>query len=221
MVTVYVPAGVVTAVEIPSVDVKAGVREGGVKLAAAPWGRPEAERVTRSAKPSTPRIETVADRDSPWMAEPEAGVTETEKSGAGMAVTVSVKPCVWVMPPPVPVTVTAYVPGGVVTAVEMVSFEVKPGIPEGGAKLAVAPEGSPVADRPTVELKSSIARTKTVESVGWPCWTVADVGLKETAKSGVMGVTATRVTVLVCTKVFPFAVRSTGRGPICRARSSR
>jgi hypothetical protein len=51
MVIVYVPAGVVEAVEIVSVEVKLGVPEAGLKLAVAPDGRPEADRLTVSVKP--------------------------------------------------------------------------------------------------------------------------------------------------------------------------
>ena len=65
MVIEYVPAGVVEAVDIVSVELKLGVPEDGLKLAGAPVGRPDADRLTVSLKPSTEVSETVAVTDSP------------------------------------------------------------------------------------------------------------------------------------------------------------
>ena len=82
MVIVYVPAGVVEAVEIVSADVKLGVPDGGVKVAVAPVGRPEAVRLTVLLKPPTEASETVAAAvDPPWTADPESGLTLMVKSG--------------------------------------------------------------------------------------------------------------------------------------------
>ena len=106
IVIVYVPAGVVDAVEIVSVEVKLGVPEAGAKVAAAPEGRPEADKLTVSLKPSTEVSETVAATDPPWTADPELGLTLMVKSGTGgTAVTVKEKVVLWVFPPPVPVIV--------------------------------------------------------------------------------------------------------------------
>jgi hypothetical protein len=62
---------------------------------------------------------------------------------------------VCVCPPPVPVTVTLYVPGGVDKAAPIVSVDVPPpGAPiEDGLNVVAAPDGNPVADNETVELK--------------------------------------------------------------------
>jgi len=87
---VYAPAGVVAAVEIFRLEVKAGVPEAGVKVAVVPSGRPEAERVTAWAKPCNGVTETWAATDPACCAEPEVGSTDTAKSGMGAAVTVSV-----------------------------------------------------------------------------------------------------------------------------------
>ena len=65
MVTEYVPAGVVEEVEIVSVEVKLGVPDEGLKLAVAPDGRPEADRLTISLKPPTESSETVDVTDPP------------------------------------------------------------------------------------------------------------------------------------------------------------
>ena len=48
--------------------------------------------------------------------------------------------------PAVPVTVTVYVPGVVVAPAVNVSVELRPAVTLVGAKAAVAPAGSPVAD---------------------------------------------------------------------------
>jgi hypothetical protein len=81
MVIEDVPAGVVEAVEIVSVEVKLGVPEDGLKLAVAPDGRPEADKLTVLLKFSTEASETVAVTDAPWTADPELGLTLMVKSG--------------------------------------------------------------------------------------------------------------------------------------------
>lgn len=54
---------------------KLGVPLSGEKLAVAPDGRPEADRLTVLLKLSTEVSETVAATDSPWMTDPELGLT--------------------------------------------------------------------------------------------------------------------------------------------------
>jgi len=51
IVIVYVPTGVVAPVEIFRLEVKLGVPDAGAKVAAAPDGRPDAERATVELKP--------------------------------------------------------------------------------------------------------------------------------------------------------------------------
>ena len=69
---------------------KLGVPDNGLKLAVAPEGRPEADRLTVLLKPSIEETETVAVADSPCTADPEDGLTLTEKSGTPTAATVKV-----------------------------------------------------------------------------------------------------------------------------------
>ena len=78
------------------------------------------------------------------------------------AVTVKVYIQSWVFPPPVPVMVIEYVPTGVVEAVEIVSVEVKVGVPDDGVNVAVAPDGRPDADKLTVSLKPFTEVSETV-----------------------------------------------------------
>ncbi len=81
MVMVLVPAAVLSAVERVSVDVRAGAPEDGSKSAVASDGRPEADRLTDSAKPPEPVIETVTSADCPAVTDAEAGVKLRAKSG--------------------------------------------------------------------------------------------------------------------------------------------
>jgi hypothetical protein len=77
-------------VEIVRVELKLGVPEDGLKLAVAPDGRPEADKLTVSLNPAIADTETVAVVDSPCTTDPEAGLMPMEKSGIGTAVTVRV-----------------------------------------------------------------------------------------------------------------------------------
>ena len=75
------------------------------------------------------------------------GEAETVKSGA---VTESVTLVVCVVVPPTPLMVSGYVPAGVVVAAVNVSCDEAGAAADAGEKLAVAPVGSPVTERPTV-----------------------------------------------------------------------
>ena len=84
------PVGVVLLVEIFSVEARAGAPEEGLKLAVAPEGRPEADKLTVSTKPPTGVIEMIAVTDSPWRTNPEVGLTRITKSGvAGLRLMIS------------------------------------------------------------------------------------------------------------------------------------
>jgi hypothetical protein len=83
MVIVKVPAGVVDAVLMVSVDELPAVTEVGLKVALAPDGSPDALSDTVCAEPEVTAVETVVVAELPWTAEPEAGLTEIEKSFAG------------------------------------------------------------------------------------------------------------------------------------------
>lgn len=81
MVMVLVPSGVVSVVETVSVDVRVGAPEDGSKSAVASDGRPEADKLTDSAKPPEPVMETVTLADCPAVTDAEAGVKLRAKSG--------------------------------------------------------------------------------------------------------------------------------------------
>jgi hypothetical protein len=80
---VYVPTGVVEAVVILIVEVKLGVPDAGEKVALAPDGRPEVDRLTVFVNPAIEVTETVAVVEPPCMTDAEAGLTDTLKSGVG------------------------------------------------------------------------------------------------------------------------------------------
>jgi hypothetical protein len=70
-------------VEIVRVELKLGVPEDGLKLAVAPKGRPEADKLTALLKPSTEVSETVVLVDPPCTTDPDVGLTPIVKSGTG------------------------------------------------------------------------------------------------------------------------------------------
>jgi hypothetical protein len=69
-------------VEIVSVDVKLGVPDDGEKLAVAPNGRPDADKLTALLNPATDPRDTVVVVDPPCKTDPEVGLTPMVKSGA-------------------------------------------------------------------------------------------------------------------------------------------
>ena len=67
---------------------KLGVPEDGLKLAVAPEGRPDVDRLTVLVKPPIEVMETVAPADPPCATEPEVGLTLMVKSGTTITVKV-------------------------------------------------------------------------------------------------------------------------------------
>ena len=63
---------------------------------------------------------------------------------------------------PVPVIVKVYVPLGVLVVVVIVSVDVNVGLPEGGLKLAEAPEGRPETLKATGRVGAFTSVTVTV-----------------------------------------------------------
>ena len=103
---------------------------------------------------------------------------------------------------PVPVIVTLNVPDGVVEAVVMVSVDEPPAVTEAGLNDAVAPAGSPLADRDTVWAEpevTAVATVAVVERTGGrrcrrsarPRWRSRCAGVVEQVGSPVWAGTAT------------------------------
>src|SRR5262245_21022093 len=113
-----------------------------------------------------------------------------------MAVTSNVTVTLCVADGPVAVTVIVYVPSGVVESVASVSIALAPAVTLLGAKPAVAPVGSPVAEKLRV---SGVPAVDVVDSVVAPelPWTTLSVdGDAVSAKSGVA--VTSNDTVVVC-----------------------
>src|SRR5207302_10604679 len=87
------------------------------------------------------------------------------------------------LPVPVPVTVTEEVPDGVEDEVEMVMEDDPPAVTDVGLNVAVAPEGSPLADRLTVWAEPEVTAVDTVGDVELPAVTVPLEGLTAIEKS--------------------------------------
>src|SRR5215469_13937233 len=107
------------------------------------------------------------------------------KSGAAAALTVNATVVVCVTPPPVAVTVTFAVPVVAVLLAVKVRVEVPlPGAAiEVGLKLAVTPDGNPVTESETAELKPPLTVVVIVELPEVPCTSERLDGDAVTAKS--------------------------------------
>ena len=90
MVSVYVPTGVLAEVETVSVEEPDPVIEGGTNEAAAPEGKPLAEKLTGPEKPFSALTDTVYATLPPRAVDRDDGEAESEKSGAGLTVIVRV-----------------------------------------------------------------------------------------------------------------------------------
>jgi len=73
-----------------------------------------------------------------------------------------------------------------------------------GLKLAVTPDGKPVADRLTAWLNPLSNVVVTVDVPEFPCWTVSDVGDTASVKFG--GTATVRLTVVLYCAVPPLPV---------------
>jgi len=109
------------------------------------------------------------------------------------------------MPPPVPVMVMVLVP--VLALLLTVSLRVD--VPEPGApmdvelKLAVTPDGRPLADKATAESKPPETAVVIVELPELPLDTVRVVGDALMVKLALPGAVTVRATVVVCVMPFP------------------
>jgi hypothetical protein len=81
---------------------------------------------------------------------------------SAVEVTTSVTVVVWTVEPLVPVMVIVNEPVGVVLSVVTVMVEEPEVVTDGGLKLAVAPEGNPLALKVTVPVKPCSAATVAV-----------------------------------------------------------
>src|SRR6516162_7808232 len=111
---------------------------------------------------------------------------ETVRMKSGWATTVSATVVVWLIPPPSAATVTVETPAVAVAPAEKVRVEVPdPGAEnDAGLKTAVTPEGSPVTESPTSELKPPTAVAVIGVVAECPSLTVTLAGAALKIKSG-------------------------------------
>jgi hypothetical protein len=112
------------------------------------------------------------------------GVADIVKSGGGgCAVTTRLTVVVCVRLPLTPVIVTVDVPTGVLPVVVTVNAELPDPVTVAGAKLAVAPAGSPLALSVTTPVNPFNAPIFAVYVVAFPTITVCVLGVADNVKS--------------------------------------
>ena len=153
----------------------------GAKVAVTPEGRPLTENATAELKPFTRAVVRVMDVDPPGATLALVALEASVKLGAG---TVRLKVFVTVSVPAFAVIVRVEAP---TTAVEL-AVNVNVLCPEPGAatlvgaKVAVTPLGSPLADKAMAELNPVPAAVVTVMAVDAARATLAVVALNESVK---------------------------------------
>lgn len=162
-VTVNVPRAADAVVAIERVEPCPAVTEAGLNVALAPEGSPSADRVTARAVPDATSVLTANVVLDPATTVRLAGLALMEKSSsAAVTVRLAAMECVaggelyW------PVIVKANAPVAAVVVVATVSVELCPAGTEEGLKLALAPEGNPVAERLTGRADPAVACVLTV-----------------------------------------------------------
>src|SRR5438034_380317 len=165
------PVGVEVVVDSVRVVVQVGVHAVAEKVAVAPAGSPEAEKSTDCDVPESRVavmvLEAVAPCTTDWS---PLLLREKSKAGGG-AVTVKVKIGRASSRETVPVTVMVEEPVGVDVVVARVRVVVQVGVHAVGEKVALAPAGSPAAEKTTdCDVPESKVAVMVLEAVA-PCTT--------------------------------------------------
>ena len=189
IVSVLVAIGVEAVVVMVSVEfpepLAGGVRNVGFNVHVAFIGQPVTVKFTWLANPEIELTLTVGVPDWPCATLTDDGLAESEKSGGG-AVTVKENEVVCT---PLPDIVIRTGPADVVELVVMLSWEVivppAGGVTGDGLKEQLIPPVQSLVNV-TELLNPAIEVTVMVELVPPPCTTLADEGLAESEKSGVM-----------------------------------
>jgi hypothetical protein len=195
------PVPVTVIVEVPTaealltVSVRVEVPEppemlAGLKLAVTPDGRPLADKATALLNPPAATLVMVEVPELPAFTLTDAGFAESEKLAVVPLVIVRLMVAVSVKPPPVPVMVTVEVPTLALLLAVRVSVD-EPEPPEMlvGLKLAVTPDGKPLADRETALLNPPETLLEIVEVPELPAWTLNVVGSADNENPAVPPVT--------------------------------
>lgn len=162
------PVAVLLLAESVRVVVPVLVRVVGLKVAVTPVGFPVVPKVTVELKPPDMVSVTV----TVLLAPPRVTVTLVGDAESEKFLTVSVKVTVRIRLPLLPVTVMVLFPPGVAEVVVMVKVLVPDPETELGTNPAVAPEGSPLADKEVEPPRPEVAVTVTVRFPFWPAVTV-------------------------------------------------
>ncbi len=161
------------------------VIEEGLQLASMPAGIPLSTRATVPLNPLVPETATVKLVLLPAVIVCEPGVAEMEKSGGGLfAETMTLTVVLWLRVPLDPPIVRVYVPAATLLVVPTVIVAVPDVVIEEGLKLAVMPEGNPLAVSDTAPVNPFDAETVTLKEVLFPAPTVCEPGAAEMEKSG-------------------------------------
>ena len=160
----------------------------GLKLAVTPEGRPLADSATALLNPPATAVVMVDVPLLPCGTVTATGAAVTVKLGATLAVTVSETEVVAVTPPPVPVISMVDVPAVALLLTVSVSVEdPDPGAGMlAGLKLAVTPEGSPLAASAMALLKPPEMDPVMMDVPLAPCFTVRDMGFGASEKFGLV-----------------------------------
>lgn len=159
----------------------------GLKLAVNPAGKPETDKLSAALNPPVAAVVIVVAAEFPCAIDRLEGEALTVKSGLAAALIVTATVVLCVTPPPEAFTVALKVPAAAAVVVENVSVELPlPGAArEAGLKLAVTPDGSPVTESETAELKPPVTALDTVVLTEPPWVTDKEEGEALRVKSGV------------------------------------
>ncbi|TME29942.1 MAG: hypothetical protein E6I66_10500 [Chloroflexi bacterium] len=173
--------------------------DGGANAPVAPEGNPVTVRFTVCAAPEVTCVVTVYVVLDPWATVWFDGLALMEKSSGGTAVRVRLTVVEWVVGGDAywPVTVRVNVPIAADAVVPIVSVELCPAVTSAGLNVALAPEGSPLANRLTVRAVPDATCVLTVYVVLEPATIVrlAGAALMEKSSGAVAAVTVRMATV--------------------------
>jgi hypothetical protein len=201
IVSAKVPVGVPLVIATVNVDVPPAVTEAGANVPVAPEGNPATERFTVWAVPDVTWVVTVNVVFAPWTTVWLEGLAPMEKSSAAAAVTVRLTVVEWVVGGDAywPVIVSVDVPTAADVVVAIVSVELCPAVTDAGLNVALAPKGSPLAERVTVRAVPDTTSVLTANVVLEPATTVRLAGLALIEKSSVAVAAVTvRLTEVEC-----------------------
>ena len=142
----------------------------GAKVPVTPFGSPVTLSATGDLNPPETAVVKVMVVEFPAVTDELDALSVSVKVGIAM---VSVRVAVRVSPPPVPLMVIVDVPAAALDAAVMVMVTGDVPVAVVDENFTVTPEGIPLAERVTAELKPPSSETETVDAVDPPGATVA------------------------------------------------